>query len=148
MPFTIRLTSDIAAPAATVWDVIADLPAYAEWNPFVVGCRSTLAVGSPIAMRVRLFPSITQSQRETIFEHVPFERLCYGIDGGRLQAVASRRCHELHPVDPGTTRYVSSFEMSGWMSGVVAALLRTRLEHGFRSMTDALRMRAEALAAR
>jgi hypothetical protein len=147
MPFAIRLTCDIAAPAATVWNVIVDLPAYADWNPFVVGCDSTLVAGSPIVMRVRLFPSFTQTQRETVFEHVPLERLCYGLDGNTLRAVASRRCHELHALGPDRTRYVSDFQLSGWLSGVVRLLLGARLEHGFGAMTDAIRRRSEEIAA-
>ena len=76
---TIEQVLEIGAPAERVWGVIVDLDAYPAWNPFVVACRSTLAVGDPIAMRVRIFGRFAQPQRETILEHVAGRRLCYGL---------------------------------------------------------------------
>ena len=35
-------------------EVIVDPLCYGEWNPFVVECRSTVAVGDPIDMRVHV----------------------------------------------------------------------------------------------
>jgi hypothetical protein len=53
--FVIEQTIEVTATPAVVWEVIVDLPRYGEWNPFVVECRSTLAVGDPIDMRVHVF---------------------------------------------------------------------------------------------
>ena len=145
MGFVVDLSREIAAPPPVVWEVVTNLAAYPEWNPFVVACRSGLAAGDPIVMQVRLFPWFTQSQTETIFEHVPQGRLCYGLGSGRTGAIISRRCHEIAPGAEGRTRYRSHFELSGWLGPVVAAMLGSRLEHGFRSMTDALQRRAEQL---
>ncbi len=139
---------EIDAPAAVVWQVITDLQAYEQWNPFVVSCRSTLTVGAPIAMRVRLFPWFAQAQHETVFDHVPGKRFCYGLDGGALGAIISRRCHELQALGPGSTRYRSHFELSGWLAAVVGLLLGGRLRHGFDAMTSAVKRRAEELRAR
>ena len=69
MPIVIDETVKIAAPPDRVWDVITDFPRYAEWNPFVVACESTLIVGDPIQMRVQLFEAFAQPQHEVIFEH-------------------------------------------------------------------------------
>jgi hypothetical protein len=127
--------------------VIADLDAYPAWNPFVVACRSTLAVGAPIWMRVRIFGSFAQPQRETIFEHVAGSRLCYGLAPLPLGALASRRCHELEPLGPDRTRYRSHFELRGWLAPLVRVLLGARLENGFGAMSDALAARAATRAA-
>jgi hypothetical protein len=142
MPFVIEQTVEIQASAETVWKVITDLDAYGEWNPFVVGCRSTFKVGDPIDMKVRLFPGFTQKQRETILEHVPGKRLCYGIPGMPLGALSSRRGHEIYPLDPGRARYDSHFQLSGWLAPVVRMLIGARLQAGFEAMTEALARRA------
>ena len=139
---------EIDAPAERVWEVITDLDRYPEWNPFVVACRSSLAVGAPIEMRVRVFRSFAQPQRERIFEHVPGRRLCYGVPMRPLGALASRRCHELEPRGAARTRYVSRFELSGWLAPVVRLLLGRRLAAGFAAMSAALKARAEALRSR
>jgi hypothetical protein len=127
-----------------VWRVVTDLAAYGEWNPFVVACESGLAPGDAILMRVHVFSSFAQSQREIVLEHAPGERLCYGLQGASL---ASRRCHHVAPAGPGRTRYESSFELSGWLAPLVRALLGSRLQRGFDGMAAALVRRAEALAA-
>lgn len=147
MPYHIHDSREIDAPPEKVWSVITDLPRYGEWNPFVVACRSTLALGDPIEMRVKLFSAFAQPQRETILEHVPGERLCYGLRRTPLGALASRRYHEVWALPSGRTRYVSRFELTGWLSPVVRALLSVQLTRGFRAMTEAIRERAEQAAA-
>ncbi|MCC6849616.1 MAG: SRPBCC domain-containing protein [Deltaproteobacteria bacterium] len=143
----ITQTLVVAAPAATVWRVLTDLDRYPEWNPFVVACRSTLEPGAPIAMRVRVLPFVAQPQRETIFEHAPGRRLRYGIPPLPLGALASDRSHVVEPVGDARSRYVSRFELCGWLAPVVAAFLGGRLERGFAAMSAAIKARAEALHA-
>jgi hypothetical protein len=122
--------------------VITDLPAYSEWNPFVVAARSTLIVGDPIQMRVRLVPPLVQPQREIILECVPQQRLVYGLDGA---AIRSRRTHELASSGEATTRYRSHFRLEGRLEPLTRWLLGRRLTIGFQSMTRALALRAEEL---
>ena len=141
-------TLEAAAPAATLWQVVTDLPRYPEWNPFVVACRSTLVPGSPIVMRVRVLPFMAQPQRETIFEHAPGRRLSYGVAGLPLGALASRRSHEVEALAPDRSRYLSRFELDGWVAPIVEALLGRRLTTGFTAMSHALVARAESLHAR
>ncbi len=138
---------EAAASAATVWEVVSDLPRYPEWNPFVVACRSTLEPGSPITMRVRVLPFVAQPQTETIFEHVPGRRLSYGLAGLPFGALASRRSHEVESLAADRSRYVSRFELRGWLAPLVQALLGRRLTTGFTAMSHALVARAEALHA-
>ena len=145
MSFTLHHRALVAAPVARVWEVIVDLDRYSEWNPFVVAARSTLEVGAPISMRVRLLPFLVQPQRETILECVPGERLCYGIaslPGGLLR---SHRCHVLRALTAERTEYVSDFVLSGRLTPMVSGLLGGRLTDGFASNTRALAERAEAL---
>lgn len=141
--FVIEDTREIAASQETVWDVVTDLAGYPEWNPFVIACRSTLAVGSPIDMRVVLVGGVAQPQREVVLAHEPRTQLCYGLDGGALGAIVSRRCHHLEPLAADRTRYTSRFELSGWLMPVVRGLLGRPLRSGFGAMTAALQARAE-----
>ena len=138
----------VAAPADVVWEVVTDLAAYPTWNPFVVACRSTLEVGAPISMRVRVLPWIAQPQRERITEHEPGRRLCYGVPDLPLGALGSTRCHEVRALGPATSEYTSRFELRGWIAPIARALLGGRLAIGFEAMTSAIGVRAEALHAR
>jgi hypothetical protein len=125
--------------------VVTDLARYSEWNPFVVACASTLEVGDPISMRVGLFARFAQPQREWILEHERGRRLCYGLPRSRIGALASRRSHEVFAESGGRARYVSHFELSGWLAPLVSLLLGSRLRAGFAAMSAAIAARAEAL---
>ena len=146
MALVIEHAFAVAAPPERVWDVVTDLASYPAWNPFVVSCASTLSVGDPISMRVRVFPLWAQPQREWILAHEPGRRLCYGLPRRRFGALASRRSHEVQPSGASRTRYVSRFELSGWLAPLVGLLLGRRLAAGFGAMSAAIRARAEALA--
>jgi hypothetical protein len=121
---------------------VTDFARYGEWNPFVVRCASTLEVGSPIDMRVHVFESFAQPQRETIFEHVPGKRFCYGLPGNALGALSSRRSHEVQPRGETSATYTSHFELSGWLAPVVRGLVGRKLADGFQRMTAAIGARA------
>ena len=45
---------EVAAPPARVWEVLVDLPAYAEWNPFIVQAEGRVAVGETLSLRMAL----------------------------------------------------------------------------------------------
>lgn len=138
-------TLEIAAPAAAVWSVIADLDRYPEWNPFVIACRSTLEPGTPIDMRVRVFPGIAQPQRETIFAHDPGRFLSYGVAPLPLGVLASTRSHAVTALGAERARYDSRFELRGWLAPVVQVLLGRRLVQGFAAMSAGIKARAESL---
>lgn len=144
MTFVIDHDLAVDAPSDRVWAVVCDLARYPEWNPFVVSCSSTLVVGDPIFMRVRLFALFAQPQREQILEHLPGRRLCYGLPAGGLGALSSRRCHDVTPEGAARARYVSRFALSGWLVPVVRGLLGAQLRTGFTAMSEAIRRRAEA----
>ena len=98
-------------------------------------------------MRVRVLPFFAQPQREWILSHEPGRSLGYGIRPLPFGALASSRTHEVEPRPDGRARYVSRFELRGWLAPLVSLLLGGRLEAGFASMSRALCRRAEALEA-
>ncbi len=146
MALRIDHTHEIEAPAETVWQVLTDLPAYPDWNPFVVAAESSLEVGAAMDMRVRVLPFMAQSQREWVTAVEPGLGFCYGLAPSAGGALASERCHAITPEGPDRCRYESHFELSGWLSGVVKGLLGSQLRRGFTEMSAAVKTRAEALA--
>jgi hypothetical protein len=52
--WTISTSVEIDEPPARVWNVLVDLPAYREWNPFIVEASGTLAVGETLSLRMVL----------------------------------------------------------------------------------------------
>ena len=145
MPWVIEHVLEIDALPAVVWEVLTDLPRYAEWNPFVIECRSTLVPGEPIDLRVKLRGK-PQNQREWMHELIAGKRFSYRMKPFPLGALSSRRSHELHDLGGGRTRYRSHMQLSGWLMPLVRALLGKNLQRGFSEMTAALCSRSEQLA--
>ncbi|MDR3416004.1 MAG: SRPBCC domain-containing protein [Nevskia sp.] len=145
MAFVIDAELDIAAPAELVWQVITDFPRYAEWNPFVTGCESSLKPGDPIDLQVRVFSDKPQAQREWIRTHTPGREFSYSMKPVPLGTLHSARSHTVIPLGPGRCRYRSHFELAGWLQPLVRGLLGASLRRGFAGMTEGIKTRAERL---
>ncbi|MGH8541057.1 MAG: SRPBCC family protein [Stenotrophobium sp.] len=145
MAIVIDEIREIDAPCDVTWEVISDLRNYDQWNPFIVLARSTLVVGDPIYMLIRLIDGTLQPQRDTIFEHVPGQRLRYGVPRDWLGALASNFQHELKDIGNGRTHYHMHLEISGWLAPLVRKLFIARLTGGLQAMTSAIQHRAEEL---
>ncbi len=67
---------DMAAPRERVWQVLTDLPAYAEWNPFITRAEGAFVEGSRLAVSVPPVNAFVQPHlRPTVLEVVPLRRL-------------------------------------------------------------------------
>lgn len=136
---------DIAAPAATVWEVLTDFDAYGEWNPFQVECSSTLEPGAPIDMRFELGPGGVKGKREYIVDVTPGKTFAYSMKPAPLGLIRSLRRHTVVDLGDGRSRYESHFEITGPLSGLVKLMLGKELVEKFASVTAAVGPRAESL---
>jgi len=50
----VKAEIEIDAPAEKVFDILTDLEAYPEWNPFTPWVESPLELGSPVHLYARL----------------------------------------------------------------------------------------------
>jgi len=140
--FNITFVKEISATKEEVWEVITDTSSYPQWNKFVVACESTLEVGTPIVMKVRVLPSFPMKQKETVFAHHPGKLLEYGINIP-LGLLSSSRKHVLTTIDATHTRYESIFVLKGLLAPIVKLLLGKNLQRGFSDMTNGIVERAQ-----
>ncbi|NUS43756.1 MAG: SRPBCC domain-containing protein [Mycobacteriaceae bacterium] len=145
MVFRIDSELDIDAPAPVVWQVITDFSRYSEWNRFCLEAKSTLEVGSPIDMNVRLAGTVRR-QREWVLSHSPGREFSYRMKPVPFGALRSLRSHTVTPLGPDRTRYVSRFEIRGWLQPVVTAVLGRTLRTGFAAMTAGIETESERVA--
>ena len=141
---------DIDATPERVWQVLTDLPAYAEWNPFVTEAGGALVVGDRLSMSVPPVNPLVQAHlRPMVVEVVPLRRL-------RL------RSQLIRPAVPGLfdvdlTMTISDHEggVRLWQQdrfgGLLAALLIRSLNRhrltAFNAMGAAIKARAESTPA-
>ncbi len=135
--------SVIDAPPEAVWAVLVDVARYAEWNPFTPVATTTLAVGDPIDMRVKMDGlRITVSQRETIRAVEPGQRLVWGMEM-MLGMVRAERTQTLTPLEDGRTRYRTEDVIEGPLEPLVGLLMGGSIQRGFEGVARELKRRVE-----
>lgn len=142
--FVVDRNVEIGAPAEVVWEVITDVARYPEWNSFVIECQSTFKPGEAINMKVMLGGKL-QKANEVMLENVPGRRLSYRMKPFPAGALSSMRSHELESPAAARSRYLSHFELKGWMMPLVRGLMGRHLENAFTDMTNGIKQRAEQL---
>lgn len=130
---------EIDAPPDRVWSVLIDLERYPEWNPFTIAARSTLRVGDPIDMRVRMMRlGVTLEQREIVRELDAPRRMRWNMQLGSPRLLTGDREQRLTPLPGDRTRYVTEDAIDGALAPLVHRLFGSSLDLGFESMARAL----------
>lgn len=137
-------TVEIDAPPELVWGVLTDLAAYPRWNPFTVEARSSLRVGEPIDLTVRMSRlGRTVSQREHLTEVRAPERLVWTMKLGSRHLVNAERVQRIERLADGRSRYTTEDAIAGALAPLVFAIFGKSLEEGFRAMATALKSEVE-----
>lgn len=144
---TIHTTVDIAAPVTTVWNVLTDLDAYADWNPFITSAQGAVSEGTSLSIELtpqgsrstRMRPTVTVADAPRTFEWIGSVGTTGIFDG--------RHRFDLEET-PNGTRLIQSEDFTGVLAGVVLRFIRARTEAGFVAMNEALRAKAEVTADR
>lgn len=110
-------TALIAAPPESVWAVLANGAAYADWNPEIVAVDGAMATGARITAHVRLGDGAVRrvTQRVRVFE--PPHRMEW-VGGLPFGLFVGRRVFTLTAAGAGT-----EFRMHLYMSGPLSSMI-------------------------
>ena len=145
---SIRAEIEIDAPAEEIFEILTDLDAYPEWNPFTPRVESTLRPGDPVHLHVRLRGERLSHRIEYVSANERPAKLCWGAAIGARFLVTAERCQTLTPLDAGRTRYATIDEIRGWLTPLVLLLFGRAMQRGFEAVATALKQRAESRATR
>jgi hypothetical protein len=150
MTAELRTFVDIDATPERVWQVLTDLPAYAEWNPFITKAEGAFVVGDRPLFSVPPVNALVQANlRPTVLEVVPGRRL-------RLRSRLTR------PAVPGLFHVELTMTLTDHDGGVrlwqqdrfggllAPLLIRSLNRHrgtAFNAMNEALKQRVEGTRA-
>jgi len=148
-PVEILAEVDIEAPASRVWEILTDLPAYAEWNPFTPRVESTLRLGDPVHLYVRLRGEKLSHRVETLTANeapagASPGRLCWGMKMGAPFVLAAERCQTVAPLGDGRCHFVNRDVFTGLLAPIAGAGFGKAVQRGFEEVASTLKKRAEA----
>ena len=141
----ISVTTEINAPAEVVWAQLADTAAFADWNPFMPRLDGALSEGERLQVRITppgakgmtFRPTVTAAEENRKLEWLG-RFLVPGLFDGRHTFL-------LEPTASGC-RLTQEETFTGVLVPLLASTL-AKTEEGFRQMNEALKERAERVAA-
>lgn len=146
MGFRLEHRIGIAAPASAVWETLADLPRWGEWNPLNPRADGALRIGAPLELALNVPGEAPTTQKVQVVDWVPYEQLVWAARyGGGL--VRSTRYIEIEALSE-TGCIVSNGELfDGLGARWISRSLRSRTRQGFAALGEALKSRVEGLRA-
>jgi hypothetical protein len=146
MAAELRTFVDIDATPEAVWQVLTDLPAYAEWNPFVTEAAGAWVVGERLSVRVPPVNALVQAElRPTVVEVTPFRRLRLWsrLDRFALPGLFDVE-HTMTITDhDGGVRLWQQDRFGGLLAPVLFGALNRHRAGAFDDMNAAIKRRAE-----
>ncbi len=141
---TITHSIEINAEAPRVWDVIADLPGYADWNPFLVAGGGDVVASGRMRLRMQL-GSRSMRFAPTVQEVDPGRRIRWLGRFGLPGIFDGDHVLDVEPIGDGRARFTQREEFRGVLVPFMGRLLRST-DAGFRAMNEALKARVEGAA--
>ena len=136
----------IAAPAEAIWQVVADLPGWATWNPLYPKAAGQIHIGETLDLTLALPGAEPRQIRPVVLDWVPNDQLHWKLSmmGGLVKTIRYLEIEQLGE----TSCIVSNGEIfSGIMGSTVVRQMGGTIRRGFLGMNEALKVQAERLAA-
>ena len=140
--WTISTAVDVDAPAERVWAVLADLPAYREWNPFIVDASGALEPGGTLSLRMALPGRSPMTIEPRVLVAEPGRELRWK---GRLFVPGlfdGEHWFILTELPSGGTRVDHSERFSGLLLPIARSMIYDDTVASFRALNAALAERA------
>jgi hypothetical protein len=134
---------NIDASPARVWQVLSDLDAYQEWNPFILQAAGRAEVGERLTLRMQPVGGSVRTLRPTVVEAREGELLHWLGRLGVPGILDANHSFALYDRDGGGTHLVQKEHFGGLLVPFVAGTLERGTLPAFARMNEALKRRAE-----
>jgi hypothetical protein len=134
----------IQAPAEVIWEVIADLKSWSQWNPLYPKASGEIRIGSVLDVTLALPGQKPQEIKPTVLEWVPNDQLHWrlALMGGMVKTL---RFIEIESLAESSCIVSNGEFIGGLMGSSVGKRMGRSIYRGFREMNEALKARAELL---
>ncbi len=144
MATTVQLSAEITitSEATPVWDVLAAVGRYPDWNPFLCAVEGELRAGAILQVTLGGSDGFHSRERVRVTTLAAGEELRFRGEFLRPGLIDTDFRIRLVPVEEGT-RVVASAGVSGWLSSYTSSRRLTAIARGWVGMNEALKRRVE-----
>ena len=134
----------VQAPAEIIWEVIADLSGWAEWNPLYPHAAGTIGYGQKLKLSRVLPGHALEVIEPVVLDWAPSEALHWRLSslGGLIK---STHYLEIEIMSETGCVFSAGEIFYGFLGVRRAKQRRTSIRQGFAALCEAMRDRAEAL---
>ncbi|MGH3462492.1 MAG: SRPBCC family protein [Kribbellaceae bacterium] len=143
-PTTLRTEIEIAASPDTVWEVLADRDAYAEWNPFILSSTGDLVVGRRIANVLKDGAGKESTFEPELLVVEPGRELRWIGKVGFGGIFDGEHAFRIEPAGPGRVRFIQEERFRGVAVPVMRGWLNDKIKPQFDAMNTALATRVQS----
>jgi hypothetical protein len=144
MNFKIEKRVGIPAPSETIWEVIADLPGWDQWNPVETGVSGTIAFGGQISLTERIEGLPDRQVAGRVADWQPNAQLVWTEKRGFLFNMI--RYYEIEELERGSCIVANGFIFSGFMGEGFHDKHKKALRTAVEAVSEGLRLKVESLA--
>ena len=143
----LRSEVEIAAPISVVWDVLTNLRAYGEWNPFIVQAEGELKQGAIVSTTVNLPGNREQKIRRHVLKLEPKAEIRWTATQLMRVLAYDEQFFQLRTVEDNHVRLSIGQNISGVLAPRTPSEL-SQLSRSLNLLNQAIKRRAESLSAR
>ena len=142
MPTTYREERLIAASDTAVYDIIAGLDSYRNWNPWIISARGETAPDGAVTVKAMLYGRPATFRHRMIAANRP-TRFHWCDVGWFTVFVYGERERTIERIDDNHCRYMCELRVSGIGTLFARLLFGQFMREGLKAEADALQQRAE-----
>ncbi len=146
MSYRLENRIGIAAPAEIIWDLVADVPGWADWNPLYPAAEGVIRIGETLRLTQALPGQKPEPIAARVLDWVPYEQLHWFTSAGNGMVKAVRYI-EIEKLDEDSCIFSNGELYSGWLGPYAAKRMKGSIRAGFAAMGEALKAKAEAIYA-
>ncbi|WP_425991913.1 SRPBCC family protein [Brevundimonas sp. TWP2-3-2] len=143
MNFKIEKRVGVRAPSDRIWEVIADLPGWDQWNPIETGVSGTIAFGGVIKLTERIEGQPERQVTGRVADWQPNAQLVWTEKRGWLFNVV--RYYEIEELEPGSCIIANGFIFSGFRGEGFHDKHKKTIRTACEAIGEALKLKVDSL---
>ncbi len=143
LPIKIEHRIGVQTPAEPIWERIADIDHWADWNPLYTKAQGKLGFGTRLELEAALPGEPKRTIRPVVREWTPNEQIIWDLSmlGGLIR---STRYIEIETLPNGNCIFSNGEILEGPLIALISKRQRKAIKAAFTAMGEAVRDRAEA----